>query len=92
MPDVGGIGNRVPSQLPDENRVAQKPGLPGGQGHQLEKGPPVASQFSRLLPFLLPRTRRLDLWVRWDSPPGCRSLRGLVRECRMCSPVATPPS
>jgi hypothetical protein len=58
MPDVGGIGNRVPSQLPDESRAAQKPGLPGGQGHSLEKGP-VASQVS---PASLPSAP--------DSPVG----------------------
>ena len=40
MPDVGGVGNRVPSQLPGENRgenrPAGKPGLPGAPGQTIE--------------------------------------------------------
>jgi len=43
MPNVGsvggGVGNRIPSQLPDENRAAQKAGLRGGQAYALEKAP-----------------------------------------------------
>lgn len=36
MPDIGGVGNRIPSQLPGENRPAGKPDLPGAQGQTIE--------------------------------------------------------
>ena len=49
MPDVGGVGNRVPSRLPNENQAAPKPAPPGGQAYPVEKGP-AASQVLPTLP------------------------------------------
>ena len=49
MPDVGGVGNRVPSRLPNENQAAPKPAPPGQHAYPVEKGP-AASQVSPTLP------------------------------------------